>query len=604
MEERLELAQLRRQPGRLLDLEGELAGGGAVGTGGHDDDLAHPGQPLGDRLRLAGPGEPALEECPHRVGVGVAGLPGDAARPRPRPDRREVATVWTSSSIHRGETIQHARSARPVAVRPPSASVPGRGIARSDRGPSRPGDPDDQPAALGPERRSRAWSLDVPAARAADPAPGGASGRSRRKLAPCSLGRSPSPRPLAPLQRRADGGGESPGRGVPPGSLEARRHAGGARAAPDDAQAPQDPAGEGRLGRDHLRHPPGRSRPRRRRGQEVPGLRWAGQDGLGVRMGGDGRVERRGHLHGADDRLGGRVACGRRTPRNSGQRGTDRHGRRGDGSPGLEGRVRRLEARRRLGERGRARPAGRGPRLRVGLGLRSLHHRARPDGRDHLRVVHDAGRHRPGDVPGPPRPHGGLHRLPQPRPHREDGVHPRRHLRRPLRAGHRRRLEGGRVGRLGYGFRRCASGGRPADPSRSSPHAGARACSYEALRAGEGAINVQGVQGALPSSSAQRPERDFRWRPLRRQDLSYGTDEVGESIASPATLRGEGRDRRRSGSRSTAATATCAQSAGADDLRAPTALAGRFALPSRGHLEDVLARFAETSGPRPAPRDG
>ena len=85
--------------------------------------------------------------------------------------------------------------------------------------------------------------------------------------------------------------------------------------------------------------------------------------------------------------------------------------------PGLEGRVRRLGRGRGVGEnRGPRAPRG-GARLRVGVGLRSLHDGPGPDRRDHVRVVLDAVGAGDGHRAGPPRPHGHLHRVPQPGPH-------------------------------------------------------------------------------------------------------------------------------------------------------------------------------------------
>ena len=110
---------------------------------------------------------------------------------------------------------------------------------------------------------------------------------------------------------------------------------------------------------------------------------------------------------------------------------------------------------------------GRGPRLRVALGVRPLPHRARADRRADVRVVQRADRPGDGHRPRPARSHGRLHRVPEPGPHRQDVVDDRRDLRRPVRARDRRRLEGGRVAglRLRLPDDRRAAGG-PARPSR------------------------------------------------------------------------------------------------------------------------------------------
>ena len=119
-----------------------------------------------------------------------------------------------------------------------------------------------------------------------------------------------------------------------------------------------------------------------------------------------------------------------------------------DGAAGVEGRVRRLAAGRRLGSHRRARRAGRGARLRVALGVRSLPHRAAPDRGDHVRVVLGAVGARDGHRARPPGAHGRVHRVPQSGADGQDVVDDRRHQRRPVRARDRRRLEGRGVARL------------------------------------------------------------------------------------------------------------------------------------------------------------
>ena len=139
---------------------------------------------------------------------------------------------------------------------------------------------------------------------------------------------------------------------------------------------------------------------------------------------------------------------------------------RADGTAGLEGRLRRLAAGRRLGTHGRAGTAGRGARLRVAVGLRPLPHRAGADRRDHVRVVLGARGAGDGDDARAARAHGRLHRLPQPGAHGQAVIDARRHQRRPVRAGHRRRLEGRRVARLRL---RLPVAGRPHGGARRPP---------------------------------------------------------------------------------------------------------------------------------------
>ena len=116
-----------------------------------------------------------------------------------------------------------------------------------------------------------------------------------------------------------------------------------------------------------------------------------------------------------------------------------------DDATGVEGRVRRVGAGRGLGSDGRALGAGGGARVRVAVGLRSLPHGPAPDRGDHVRVVLRPVRDRDGDRARAPRPHGRVHRVPEPGPDREALVDDRRHQRRPVRARDRRRLEGRRV---------------------------------------------------------------------------------------------------------------------------------------------------------------
>ena len=90
-------------------------------------------------------------------------------------------------------------------------------------------------------------------------------------------------------------------------------------------------------------------------------------------------------------------------------------------------------------------PPGRGARLRIALGVRPLPHGPRADRRVTFESFSVLAALAMAHLACPPRPHGRLHRVPQPRPHGEAVLDPRRHQRRPVRAGHRRRLEGGRV---------------------------------------------------------------------------------------------------------------------------------------------------------------
>ena len=206
----------------------------------------------------------------------------------------------------------------------------------------------------------------------------------------------------------------------------------------------------------------------------------------------------------------------------------------------------------------RARRAGRGPGLRVPVGLRPLPHRARPDRRDHVRVVLGAGGAGDGHRARAPRPHGRLHRLPEPGPDGQDGLDDRRHLRRAVRAGHRCRLEGRRVD--GVRLRLpdpSASGWTPsATTSRSSSGCSAPGrASYEGEYAQvRGAINVpKGLQQPRIPIVVGGNGRNVTFRyaarsPRNSTSCSSSPDEVAELLPiirqrceeedrDPATLR-------------------------------------------------------------------
>ena len=112
-----------------------------------------------------------------------------------------------------------------------------------------------------------------------------------------------------------------------------------------------------------------------------------------------------------------------------------------------------------------ARP-GRAARVRVDLAVRPLPHRPATDRRDHLRVVHVAGRAGRPDDAGPPRPHRHLHRVPQPGPDGQDDLDDGHDQRRPDGARDRRRLEARRVAGLRLRVPRDA---RAPGPARRRP---------------------------------------------------------------------------------------------------------------------------------------
>ena len=228
---------------------------------------------------------------------------------------------------------------------------------------------------------------------------------------------------------------------------------------------------------------------------------------------------------------------------------------------------------RRLGPHDRARAAGRGARLRVAVGLRPLPHRPAADRRDHLRVVLRPVRAGDGDRARPARPHGHLHRVPQPRPHRQDGLDDRRHQRRPLRARHRRRLEGRGVAglRLRLPDHRRADG-RARRPPRDHPRDARRRAGrpYEGQYAHvRGAINVpKGIQQPrIPIIVGGNGERVTAGYAIRYADelnyvfLDAPRDRRADDRRCGPAARPRAAIRPRSGSRSTPATRTCASRA-------------------------------------------
>ena len=94
---------------------------------------------------------------------------------------------------------------------------------------------------------------------------------------------------------------------------------------------------------------------------------------------------------------------------------------------------------------GRHRPARRGARLRLDLGVRPLPQRAAAGRRGGVRVLDDDGRDQPAHLDDPPRPDGRLQRLPPAERARQDHVDDRCDQRRAARLGHRRRVVRERV---------------------------------------------------------------------------------------------------------------------------------------------------------------
>ncbi len=317
MQERLRVAERGRQPGGLLHLERQLAAGRQVGAGRHDDHLAAPGELGGDPFRVRGLLQARGEERPDRDRVRVAALAGKRGPHRDAgQDRGEVADRVAPAPVDlRGFEDQRAQRAD----RCGTADGDGRDLRAAGRGGAQRSqgrggaalmaDPDDQPAALGRQRcLERLAGQDAP--RLAGALEAGTfrrvgDDRGERHRAVLAGAASRDHDRVAGLQRGADRRREAAGRRVAAGRLQLRRNARHARAAPHHAEAPEHAAGKRGLGGDHLGHPPGRPVTVRGGGQEVPRRGRAGEDRLRIRVGEDGRVERRRQLHAADDRLAG-----------------------------------------------------------------------------------------------------------------------------------------------------------------------------------------------------------------------------------------------------------------------------------------------------------
>ena len=201
---------------------------------------------------------------------------------------------------------------------------------------------------------------------------------------------------------------------------------------------------------------------------------------------------------------------------------------RSHGSAGLEGRIRRLAAGGRVGPHDPARRAGRSARLRVPVGVRSLPHGARAERRDDVRVVRRPRRAGSQHRARPARPHGRVHGIPQSGADGQAIVDHRRHQRRSLRAGHRRRLEGRRVARVRL---RLPAAGRTARRLRRPPrghHRDVRAGTRHAR--GSLRPRPRGDQRAARHPGAAHPDH-------RRRQRAAGHGRVCHPLRGRAQLR-------------------------------------------------------------------
>ena len=278
MEERLEVAHRGRHPGRLLDLQRELAGRRPIGARRDGED-----RPAARRDRPAIASAPASSAAPSssrsRTVSAVDGIRPTGAPPRRRPPRsaRRSRSCGTSP----GPSRRSRRRARAwPRRRPGNAALPVISAdpgARARRPPPSPGSwRRSRPRARSRSRARRSAGR----ARARTPAPPGPrpapraglpSGSPRRMIdaaawAACSLVPQPVVTIGAPLRRGlAD---------------RSRKPSGGTRRI---GQAIQQALGEVRLGRDHVRHVPRRAGPDRGFGHLRPRVGGGRQ--------GNGRVE-------------------------------------------------------------------------------------------------------------------------------------------------------------------------------------------------------------------------------------------------------------------------------------------------------------------------
>ena len=152
-------------------------------------------------------------------------------------------------------------------------------------------------------------------------------------------------------------------------------------------------------------------------------------------------------------------------------------------APGLRPGVPRRRPGDRLAADRRGRPVGRGPGLRVALGLRPHAGRPAAGGGDRSSSRSPSWRRSPSRRAGRGSATSCSRVVPQPRAHREGDLDDRRDQRRPGDPRDRRRLEGGRVAGLRLRLPAGAASGWPSSPtsSRSSP-----GCSGRAGRRGRG----------------------------------------------------------------------------------------------------------------------
>ena len=139
VEERLEVAHRRRHPGRLLDLQRELAGGRPVGAGGDGQD-----RPAAGRGRRRSPRRPPRRRRPaarrSRTTAGSTSMPDSSRADRGRgDDRRQVADRVAPALVHLDGLDDELSARRPAGRRSGAAGDQRRPARRGRRRPRAPG---------------------------------------------------------------------------------------------------------------------------------------------------------------------------------------------------------------------------------------------------------------------------------------------------------------------------------------------------------------------------------------------------------------------------------------------------------------------------------
>ena len=153
VEERLEVADRRRHPRGLLDLERELARGDPVHAGADDEQVRGGGDrsrrwprrgATHRRLRRARPRCPARTRAPERPGARRAARERRGGRGR-GDDRRHVADGVAPAAVHLDRRERDVRARRPPVTRALAGDQRRRGAVPATGGHRRPSSPSSRP---------------------------------------------------------------------------------------------------------------------------------------------------------------------------------------------------------------------------------------------------------------------------------------------------------------------------------------------------------------------------------------------------------------------------------------------------------------------------